>query len=171
MGFPQRRILVPIHNSAASRAALQHATRLASELEAELSVISVLPVHALEASEYAWGPSVTEAEEAMIAQLDQPAIHWHRGDPLATIVRLAADPHVAMVVMGNGCHGPLRRGFQAPLHERVIREVQVPVLVVRADDDKADSAGLTASIPRLARDRPPVAAQRPHLHVVRSPSA
>jgi nucleotide-binding universal stress UspA family protein len=55
-----------------------------------------------------------------------------RGDPAATILRIAAEEDHDLIVMGSHGHGRLRRALLGSVSERVLADCGMPVLLMRA---------------------------------------
>jgi len=137
---PPRRILVPVHASTSARAALARARALADATDVRLRLLSVEPLPALSAIDWArpetWrrGRPRSPILEAGWASGDRDELVRRQGSLLTTILKEAARDDVHFVVMGCSARSRLSRGLAAPLHERVIREAKVPVMVVGADE-------------------------------------
>jgi nucleotide-binding universal stress UspA family protein len=129
----ERRILVPVHASRSSRAALARARVLARATGAGLRVLSVRPARArsIEGLAFEGMDRAAAPEPAALPGLDME-VRSAVGDPLQVILAEAALPDVELLVIGYGERGWWARGLAPPLHERVVRHAPVPVLVVHA---------------------------------------
>jgi nucleotide-binding universal stress UspA family protein len=140
-----RRILCPTDFSASSARAFQHAATLAAWYEAALTVVYVMPVTVVPASELAYmanpmllDTGLREHIRADLSALAAPArrvglridTDFRDGRPAAEIVTAARELPADLVVMGT--HG--RSGFQrlvlGSVTETVLRRVACPVLTV-----------------------------------------
>ncbi len=147
-----RRILVPIDDSAGSRAAADHAVRLAASLDAELIVVHVLeplPSHgyfALDA--LAYGDQLrSDLREAAQRMLDEAAATASEGgveattklvegvEPSRAIAEVADEEGVDLVVMGTHGRRGLGRAILGSVAEAVVRRASVPHLLIRQPDD------------------------------------
>lgn len=169
------RILVAVHASDSSRAALERARALASATGRSLRVVSVTPISASGVEALAWGGGARGIPLPM-PQEGQIELLW--GNPLDIVLAEAADPGVELLVVGEGRRRRLALGPLAPFHERLLRRCETPLLVVNPDPARGE--GWYGSNPALRRSsgRPalvPVAgggegggtASRPSLRVVR----
>lgn len=121
-------VLVALDGSPAAAAALPVARTLAAQLGAELAVLHVIDRDSAE----------TEAEVRRRLGLDrepapQPRLFLRRGDPAQEILRAAAEPGVAMVVMAT--HGRVIEAGRGLGHtaEAVVAGTDRPVLLVRPE--------------------------------------
>jgi len=128
-----RTILVPIDGSAASLAALDHAVTLASDYDAQVEVLHIVP------DEDPLSPQArAEVTDAMQAAVDlatevlgdRLAYTIIVGDPLREIIDAASDD-VDLIVIGT--HGRIGRlhAILGSIAEGVVRNAPVPVLSVR----------------------------------------
>jgi nucleotide-binding universal stress UspA family protein len=130
-----KRLLVATDLTARSDRAMQRAFMLATEYEAELDVLHVMPEH--------WSSSILDAMEqaarrALKEQID--AIHPDRdvrystaivqGQAYAEILQRSAEIKATLVILGIHRHQS-RELFRGTTAERVVRFGNAPVLVVR----------------------------------------
>lgn len=152
-----RFILVPVRPSQPSSPALERARRLAASTGASIRLLSVRPARGAESWGGTEGRSSTEHFAAgVVGAAGSAEVVVAAGDPLRVILNEAARPDVDLVVMGQG-RGGWRSWLRRALHELVIREARVPVLVVgRGGRDRGRMPVLPADV--RARRRPLAAA-------------
>lgn len=135
-----RHLLVAVDLSPASVKALTTAVDLAIQLDAELTVLHVVPIAA--ASALAATPEDAGADQdahldAFVAEHVGGVLAAHRGlaqgDPAVEIVRAAHDIGADMIVVGTHGRGGLSHLLLGSVAERVLRDAPVPVVVVRQD--------------------------------------
>jgi nucleotide-binding universal stress UspA family protein len=145
-----KRILVPVDFSGRSRAALSFALGLAREQRADIELLHVLPAAGpLAVTLDAWSgrpmPHAGDGElldakeqlEALLSSVDHQGVTMHQkieeGDAAASIVRIAVEDAVDLIVVGT--HG--RAGLAGLIHGSVARTLlscaPCPVLTLRDD--------------------------------------
>lgn len=143
-----RRILVPVDFSTCSRAAVEWASALAQATGATVDVLHVWPAQTLEslsvtlhepgesARTLAQMPGLrasTEAEmERFLSLTEYPSVTRGRveaGDPVGTIVRVAAEGY-DLLVLGTHGRGGVERLLLGSVAERVIRRAPCSVAVI-----------------------------------------
>lgn len=153
-----RRILVATDGTAACARAFDTATELARELGASLVAVSVAPgstegsigtasdpldgaeeaVAALERQDpqraRAAATAQARAAAARAAELGVDA-SWRvwEGPTGDAILAAAADEHVDLIVVGTHCRGAIGRLLLGSVSDYIVRNAQVPVMVVRPD--------------------------------------
>jgi len=142
-----QRVLCPIDFSAASLDALKYATSLAHEAHGDLTILHVV-AHELEYSgdiEYATGMTVgdflKEREETIRKRLrDEVASasefckvdsSMTRGKPWREVLRIAAERHSDLIVMGVQGRGAADLLLFGSTTQHVVREASCPVLTLR----------------------------------------
>lgn len=138
--LPTRTVLCPVDFSAPSRAAFEFACALARDYGARLVVAHVVPTPRVFAPDGIAVPlPAPEPYEARAELLKfRPvgkveAVHrLLEGDPAETVLRLAADEHANLIVMGTHGHTGLTRLLVGSVAESVLRKAPCPVLTVRA---------------------------------------
>ena len=138
------RILVPIDFKSQSRKALDYASDLASDLEADVVVAHVyqIPVYSFPDGTIITPPDVAvELADAAQRNLDKSVDSLRmrgidvlgvlkNGNPWEEICHLAEEQHADLIVMGtHGRHG-LTRAILGSVAENVLRASHVPVLVM-----------------------------------------
>lgn len=138
-------ICFPTDGSDAANAALEHALDLATTYDAKLYVLYVADTN--RDSVTTLGTTVVDAlveeGEATVEAVEKRAADRGidvladvvQGDPSQAIVEYVDDRDVDLVVMGTHGRRGLDRYLLGSVTERVIRTVDVPVLVVRDEDD------------------------------------
>lgn len=148
-------ILVPVDGSPASIAALDHAVALASDYNARIEVLHIVPID---------DPLTQQARAEIEAAMDSAFERANQslgdritkltkvGDPLQVIVQQARGD-VDLIVMGT--HGRIGRIHEllGSVAEGVIRNAPCPVLTVR------DMTGGYQSFAERRHPRPPLAEQ------------
>ena len=138
----RKKILVPIELEGWERA-----VALARELSAPLGADLVL-MHAIrplvnvypDLPEKLFVEATREVEAASRKLLEEIAgqtkarVIVRIGEPVATILSVAAEENADMVVMGTHGRRGLPRFFLGSVAERVVRQCQVPVVTVRPAD-------------------------------------
>lgn len=152
-----QRILVPVHASRSSRAALFRARLLAEATGAALRLLSVQPLRARAINPFAFDDFAEHRRGrlAEVGDVDAEQRVTVVGEPLSVILAEAARTDVELVVIGHGERGWLARGLVSPLHERVVKHCRVPVVVVHADGPRRPAPS-------------PEQRQRPTLRLVKS---
>ncbi|WP_408629705.1 universal stress protein [Anaeromyxobacter oryzisoli] len=143
------RILVPIDFSPSARAALEYATFLAGKLDAELEVLHVweppgylgpdtLALLPVGSGEPAWEQTRAEVQRELEQQLARAvarprafSVRVEAGEPSDTILRLAREGGVDLIVMGTHGRTGLSRLLIGSVAEAVLRRSGCPVLTIR----------------------------------------
>jgi nucleotide-binding universal stress UspA family protein len=136
------RILLPLDGSRIGEFAVPAAMSLAQKLEAEIELFSVLEdVAGLSGSEE---PSQQFKEwlEGYLQQLGTRITELARvpttgtiidGSPADRLIEYAQRTQVDMVVMSTHGRGPVSRAWMGSVADQVVRHVDVPVILVRAE--------------------------------------
>ncbi|ARS90082.1 universal stress protein [Natrarchaeobaculum aegyptiacum] len=128
------RILVPTDGSEPASAALEYAGEIAAR-----SAVTVHVLHVREGD--AGGDEATiddllEDDRSWAAEADAPVIDEVRtGTPVESILEFAAEQPIDAIVMGTRGRRGVGRLLLGSVTEDVVRDADVPVLVVRAGDD------------------------------------
>lgn len=144
---PFTRILCAVDFLPSSLAGLRHALRLAEQTGAHLELVHVLETAGEQEALALRHFSVPEYQEARIEDLledlrrciPERARRWctvHErvaaGHPAATLLRVAEEAQVDLIVMGAGDRFHLRSMWLGGATDRVIRSAHAPVLIVPA---------------------------------------
>jgi nucleotide-binding universal stress UspA family protein len=132
-----KKILVAYDGGRPAHRALDLAAELAQKFDAELGVVSVIPVHPGRSPIDPWDDRPVHtaelaeakmilAERGMKAVLFEPA-----GDPAKTIEQIAEDRGYDMVVVGSRGLGAVSRAFQGSVSEHVATHAAATVVVAR----------------------------------------
>ncbi len=134
-------ILVPLDGSYFATRALEPALRLATEMGAQLTLLSILDAQAREMlSDAGWSNPV----EAMQAELEEIATRLSRRGAVATcravsganaaegIVEFADSNLVSMIIMSTHGRSGLSRWLLGSVAAKVVRHSPVPVLLIPA---------------------------------------
>lgn len=147
-----KRILVPVDNSATSRAALEEAKRFAKNEHAAVRLVHVidlaqfawsanefLDVPSLQASLREGGNSVlAESVAAMQAQGIEPEssiLETWGGLISKVIIDDAEDWKADLIIMGTHGYGGLKHMLLGSVAEGVVRHTPAPVLLVRLKEE------------------------------------
>ena len=159
-----RSILFPTDFSHYNDAALEFASRLATESGAVLHIVHVDDLRDLNAAMADSGypyvlPTEIEDRSDIRERLDQvvPSIadvqyrhHYVKGMPIAEIVKFAEREEVDLIVMASHGRTGLARLLMGSIAEGVLRQAPCPVLVVKQPATENAPAG--AAAPQLAHD-------------------
>jgi nucleotide-binding universal stress UspA family protein len=147
-------VLVPIDFSATADRALAYAIALAQQLQARLTLLHVLDMTPVTMDEMTAGVTATsleaqetEAQHLLQASLERVQRAGLQGDlllvqgtPTQTIVDMAGEQGVDLILMGTHGRTGLAHVFLGSVAEHVVRQGPCPVLVVRrAPDTSAPS--------------------------------
>jgi nucleotide-binding universal stress UspA family protein len=144
------KILFPTDFSHTGDAALELATTLARDMGATLLIVHVEESPNVYAGgEFYYGipnPPTDELRRMLeeVKPTDPSVAYEHRlltGDPAATIVRLAEDEGVDMVVMGTHGRTGFMRMLMGSVAEAIVRRCKCPVLTYKHRAMKTADAG------------------------------
>lgn len=132
-----KRILVAYDGGEPARRALSTAIELAKQFEAQLSVVSVVPLHLGRAPIDPWDDQSVHAKELLeakeilathgiTAELMEPI-----GDPARTIERIAESGGFDVVVVGSRGLGPVSRFMEGSVSEHVATHADATVVIAR----------------------------------------
>ena len=135
-----KKILVPTDFSTTTKAAMQLATSLARDSGAALVILHVEePPMAYGGGEFYYGIQEPDQDELLrmlheFVPADPAVPYVHRsvtGDPAHTIVRVAEEEDVDMIVMASHGRTGLTRLLMGSVAEVVVRHAKCPVLTVK----------------------------------------
>ncbi|MCA9013349.1 MAG: universal stress protein [Planctomycetaceae bacterium] len=142
--FSPKRVVVPIDFSDAASAAIATALEIAEDRD-NVDVISVVPsldeIMLFGTEESSDEVRRERCQQHMVRYLAEHGFgplqtHGLIGDPGTTIVHYAGEVKADLIVMpSRGRHG-LRRLLTGSTTERVVRQTEIPVLVLRSDEQK-----------------------------------
>lgn len=149
-----RHLLVPVDFSPGSDLAFDHAVALAKVFDADVHVLHVfqVPTYALPDGAFIPGADavaeiLTSAEKEVHSRVERAAssgvrfhAHTTEGAVDQEILRVAGRTHADMVVMGTHGRTGLRKVLLGSVAERVVRAATMPVITVRAGDEKVTTA-------------------------------
>jgi nucleotide-binding universal stress UspA family protein len=141
-----RRILIAVENSGADRTIVNHVSELARLTGAELLLVHVADGWAArnfdrlklrESEEMKADREYLESLTAELTGLGLP-VHAHlaMGDPASELVRVAEEQKVDLVAMSTHGHRFLSDVIHGATADRVRHLLKVPVLLLRAQDQK-----------------------------------
>jgi nucleotide-binding universal stress UspA family protein len=139
-------IVAAVDFSDVSLRALEHAVSVAEEADAHLTLLHVirLPEHPTLWMDRADGASaVRDLTEAALARLREivpasarRAAHVEErvetGEPYREILRVAAEQHAGLIVVGAHGKGVVERMFVGSTAQHIVRQASCPVLTIRA---------------------------------------
>ncbi len=151
-----RNILVAHDGSADADAALEHATQLARDQHARITLLTVAP---LPRQPGAMGAPATpdlldcfttSQRRAVDSVPDDISLTTQllRGDPAETILCTVRQGDHDLIVMGSHGHSRLHRALLGSVSHRILNDSQVPVLLIRHQHGQAPSV-----VSRAARQR------------------
>jgi nucleotide-binding universal stress UspA family protein len=132
------RILVPIDGSALSRQALEVASSLARERDAELVILRVVPLGA-----QMYGPPSESCLQHLFDELQRimPSDSKIRvrhllgeGTPACSILQTARECDCGLIVMGTHGRTGISRFVNGSVTEEVVRKAPCPVLTLKSGD-------------------------------------
>jgi universal stress protein A len=138
-----KRILVPVDFSESSRKALQYALAFATQFNAEVTLLHVVPNVVAESRIAFDMPELqrsllTEARQKLDEELKafsgrpvKCAVTVVRGVPYHEIVEVAKKSNIDLIVLGTHGRTGLKHLVMGSTAERVVRHANCPVLVVR----------------------------------------
>lgn len=148
-------VIAGVDLSDASLHALTYALSLAEEADAHLTLLRVVEIPrelAEWAAESQEGKGYVERWKGQaLAKLrdlvpDSARVYCHieerveTGQPYREILRMAAETHAGLIVIGAHGHGMLDRMFFGSTAQHVVRQAVCPVLTLRAPAERAVSA-------------------------------
>jgi len=143
-----RKILCPVDFSEMSRKAMQVAAQIASDRDAELSLLHVYQAPGMSFPEATFlaGDEVLQQIVKMVLQslaewgaearrcgASQVTTHSAMGAPYAEILRFAEQHKCDLIVMGTYGRTALMRALLGSVAEKVVRHAPCPVLTVRPE--------------------------------------
>lgn len=152
-----RRILCPTDFSEHSARALRHAASLGRRLDAQLTLLHVIPFAAspgtglapfpLPALPLVASPPLREQAERQLFRLAAPlldaghavGLELREGEPWREIDAAARTLRADLVVMGSHGYGALERLLLGSVAERVLRSAACPVLTLSHEREPADA--------------------------------
>jgi nucleotide-binding universal stress UspA family protein len=153
-----RHILVAYDGSADADAALEHATRLARDQHARLTLLVVAPLPHQPAAMSApatpdlldcFADSQRRAAESVPPDISLTTLLL-RGEPAETILCTARNGAHDLIVMGSHGHGRLHRALLGSVSFHVLHGSRVPVLLVGHKSAESPNLELVQSAPAAA---------------------
>jgi nucleotide-binding universal stress UspA family protein len=132
-----KKILLAYDGSEPARTALEQTIELAKSFDAEVAVISVVPVHPGRVPIDPWDDRTVHAEELLEARrlLQEAGIEATLiepgGDPAKTIERIAEERDYDTIVIGSRGLGLVARALQGSVSEHVAANAHATVVVAR----------------------------------------
>lgn len=131
------KILLAYDGGEPARRALEQTIELARSFNAEVGVISVVPVRPGRAPIDPWDDRTVHAEELLEARRllreagIEPVLIEPGGDPARTIERIAEERGFDTIVMGSRGLGAVARTLQGSVSEHVAANARATVVVAR----------------------------------------
>ena len=159
------KILVPTDYSECSIAALKHAAALACQAEGALLIVHVdFPQSLYIEPPVIKEPNPLEHDVAVLLETmkrSQPPLSYEErrveGAPAPTILSLAEEEHVDLIVMGTTGRTGLKRLLMGSVAEEVVRRASCPVLTLRASSNGRNGHSADAEWERWTTlEQPPV---------------
>jgi len=139
-----KRILVPTDGSASSRLALFNAVEIAKLTGAEIILLHVtFTPQAYWGNNLAYGVTISQEElEQLGTEIIQETMknldstvkvspQIITGSPAQSIIKMAADAKIDLIIMGSHGHGPFSGAFLGSVSQRVLAKASCPVMVVK----------------------------------------
>ncbi len=132
-----KKILVAYDGGAPAHRALELTADLARQYGAQVSVISVTPVHPGRTPIDPWDDrpihlnELVEAQQILREQGIEPELLSPAGDPAKTIERIAVDGGFDAVILGSRGLGAVSRVLQGSISEHVATHAETTVIVAR----------------------------------------
>lgn len=156
-----RNILVAHDGSADADAALEHATGLARDQHARLTLLTVAPLpHQPGAMGAPATPDLLDcftdsqrrATESVPADVSLTT-QLLRGEPAETILCAVRKGEHDLIVMGSHGHSRLHRALLGSVSQRILHDSPVPVLLIRHNSDQPPSIDGDSSLLMHGRGR------------------
>ncbi len=142
------RILVPTDGSESSKLAFFNANNIARLTNAEIILLHVtFTPQAYWGNNLAYGVTISQEEleqlgteiiEETMKSLETNNIKVTKkivsGSPAQSIIRIANEEEVDLVIMGSHGHGPFSGAFLGSVSQRVLAKTTCPVMVVKDPD-------------------------------------
>ena len=132
-----KKILVAYDGGQPAHRALDLAAELAQQFEAEVGVVSVVPVHLDRVPVDPWddravhAAELAEARAILVEHGIEPVLYEPAGDPAGSIERVAREGGYDTVVVGSRGLGALSRFLQGSVSEHVATHTPATVIVAR----------------------------------------
>lgn len=132
-----KKILLAYDGGEPSKRALEQTVALAKSFDAEVAVISVVPVRPGRVPVDPWDDRTVHAEELLEARKMlreagiEAALIEPGGDPAKTIERVAEEQHFDTIVLGSRGLGTVARTLQGSVSEHVAANAHATVVVAR----------------------------------------
>lgn len=130
-------ILLAYDSGEPARRALDLTAELARKLDANIAVVSVVPVHPGRMPIDPWddeplhADQLAEAKRLLAGHGIEPVLLEGAGDPALTIERIAEDGGYQMVVVGSRGRGLLSRVLSGSVSEHIATHAATTVVVAR----------------------------------------
>jgi nucleotide-binding universal stress UspA family protein len=147
-----KRILLTLDTSGFAEVAIPHAVQMTNAFDAELCLLSVVPVIGVGeaqtmglAATVEWEAEVAHTEEylagvqkALKADGINAEIELRRGNVAEEIMLFAVKCEADLIIMSTHGRSGLGRWVYGSVTDRVLRYADVPVLLIRATEEHSD---------------------------------
>ncbi len=151
-------VLVPLDGSRFGEFAVPAAMSIARELQAQIELISVFEEESVLAGS---DPTTQQFKEWLSAYLEEIGAHITElsgvptsctiidGSPADRLTEYAQHKQIDLIAMSTHGRGPVSRAWMGSVADRVIRHVDVPVLLIRAEEESAVDLAQEAEFKRI----------------------
>ncbi len=151
-------VLVPLDGSRFGEFAVPAAMSIARELQAQIQFISVFEEESVLAGS---DPTTQQFKEWLSAYLEEIGAHITElsgvptsctiidGSPADRLTEYAQRKRIDLIAMSTHGRGPVSRAWMGSVADRVIRHVDVPVLLIRAEEESAVDLAQEAEFKRI----------------------
>ena len=151
-------VLVPLDSSRFGEFAVPAAMSVARELQAQIELISVFEEQSVLAGSE---PTTQQFKEWLYAYLEEIGAHITElsgvptsctiidGSPADRLTEYAQRKRVDLIAMSTHERGPVSRAWMGSVADRVIHHVDVPVLLIRAEEESAVDLAQEAEFKRI----------------------
>ena len=132
-----KKILVAYDGGEPAHRALDMAADLARKFDAQVGVVSVIPLHAGRVAVDPWDDrsvhagELAEARQILLKLGIEPVLYEPAGDPAQTIEKIAEEDSYDMVVLGSRGLGVVSRALQGSVSEHVATHAHATVVIAR----------------------------------------
>lgn len=132
-----KKILLAYDGTVGAEAALRQTVELAKAFNAEVGVVSVVPVHPGRVPVDPWDDRPVHDEQLQLARSEfmkegiEPLLHEPFGDPARTIEEVAEEGGYDTIVVGSRGLGPIGRVLEGSVSEHVATHADANVVIVR----------------------------------------
>ncbi len=135
-----KRILVPIDGSDHSLKALEKAKELGEKFQSEIYILTVLDVVAIpyvvkveipEEAIESTGKILNDAKKSIMPYEYDLYTEYKKGRPIEEIIKYVEEKNIDLIVIANRGLGAFSRTLLGSVSNKVINNVEIPVLLVK----------------------------------------